>query len=698
MLDALRCADTFRRVHCGSCRHGARRLLASPHLPGAALVGTPRRSGRQAGFAVKKVEIKGLNRMQRLPVYNVAYDQNSMAMPLVDLEGTRQRLLRFGWVKDARVYRRLPDTLVVDIVERQPAAIWQHKQQLSLIDASGVVLEPVKVDAMPDLPLVIGPAANRQAARLGDLLAAAPELKPIIEGASWVGQRRWDLRFQSGEVLALPEGSEAARKALVKFARMDKSVQLLGRGMVRFDMRIPGQVHRSGLQGAGQRRSRCGGAARARARCCRRWGENDLSRRLPAPPPRKLVTALDIGSAKISALIAEPGENGELKILGTGQRESRGVKRGFVADMERTEATIREAVEQAERIAGTHIEERVRRILGRRPRSDVASDEVEIGGRSIEEQDVDQLLGVGRQSIDPGGKMILHAMPALYTLDGLQGVKQRWASMPTSSPWTSTSSPPSRRRSRISICASAPPISASRRSSPRRWLPANPASARRSASSASPGGAWRRRHQRLVFAGGMLVGVASLPIGGVDITDDIASAFGMRRMEAERMKCFYGSAMTSPRDNHDMIEIAPIAGGEEGTESLAHHPRAAHRRHPPAARASDGRDCADAEGPRLLRTLWASGGADGRRIGAEGHGRLCAGRARPRRPHRPARRCRACRRRIAAQPFATLAGPRPVRRVQRTRPSPARRAFAAAQKSEGGNVLSRLIAAFRTQY
>jgi len=195
----------------------------------------------RAGFAVKQVEIKGLNRMQRLPVYNVAYDQNSMAMPLVDLQGTRERLLRFGWVQDARVYRRLPDTFVVDIFERKPAAIWQHKQQLNLIDATGVVLEPVKLDAMPDLPLVIGPAANRQAAQLGDLLAAAPELKPIIEGATWVGQRRWDLRFQSGEVLALPEGDEAARKALIKFARMDKSVQLLGRGLVRFDMRIPGK-------------------------------------------------------------------------------------------------------------------------------------------------------------------------------------------------------------------------------------------------------------------------------------------------------------------------------------------------------------------------------------------------------------------------------------------------------------------------
>jgi cell division protein FtsA len=56
-------------------------------------------------------------------------------------------------------------------------------------------------------------------------------------------------------------------------------------------------------------------------------------------------------------------------------------------------------------------------------------------------------------------------------------------------------------------------------------------------------------------------------MGGIDITDDIASAFGTRRVEAERMKCFYGSAMTSPRDNHDMIELSPIAGSEEGTEA-----------------------------------------------------------------------------------------------------------------------------------
>ena len=71
-----------------------------------------------------------------------------------------------------------------------------------------------------------------------------------------------------------------------------------------------------------------------------------------------------------------------------------------------------------------------------------------------------------------------------------------------------------------------------------------------------------------LFAGGMLVGLTSIPIGGADITDDIASAFGTRRDLAERMKCFHGCANATPRDNHDMIEVAPISaedGAGEGT-------------------------------------------------------------------------------------------------------------------------------------
>lgn len=196
----------------------------------------------EAGFRVRSVDVTGVQRMDSRPVFQIALDQKSMAMPLVDVATIRQKLLRYGWVKDARVSRRLPDTLVIDIVEREPAALWQDKTRLTLIDSEGVVLDRVKVSDMPDLPLLVGAGANAHSQELNLLLAAVPTLKPQLESASWVGGRRWDLNFQSGETVVLPEGEADAKKALAKFARLDKSAGLLGRGIKRFDLRIPGKM------------------------------------------------------------------------------------------------------------------------------------------------------------------------------------------------------------------------------------------------------------------------------------------------------------------------------------------------------------------------------------------------------------------------------------------------------------------------
>ncbi|AMG73874.1 MULTISPECIES: cell division protein FtsQ/DivIB [Sphingopyxis] len=193
----------------------------------------------RAGFQVRKVEVVGADRIDRLKVYDIALAQKDRSMAAVDLEGVRHDLMQYGWIKDARVSRRLPDTLVVDIVERSPAAIWQNAGRLSLIDEKGVVLEPVSVATMPDLPLVIGPSANRRAQDLDRLLAEASSLKELLAGATWVGNRRWDLRFRSGETLSLPEGETEAKRALAKFAHMDGANRLLGRGILRFDMRDP---------------------------------------------------------------------------------------------------------------------------------------------------------------------------------------------------------------------------------------------------------------------------------------------------------------------------------------------------------------------------------------------------------------------------------------------------------------------------
>src|SRR6478752_6860214 len=182
----------------------------------------------RAGFMVSGYQIVGLNHLDRARIDEVVNDELHRAaqeagtpkapQPLVDVAAIRNRLLGFGWIKDARVSRRLPDTLVIDIVERKPAALWQNQGQLALIDAEGVVLDRVPVDKMPDLPLLIGPGANGEARELERLMTAVPTLKPQLASGTWVGGRRWDLNFKSGETIALPEGEGAAKSALTKFA------------------------------------------------------------------------------------------------------------------------------------------------------------------------------------------------------------------------------------------------------------------------------------------------------------------------------------------------------------------------------------------------------------------------------------------------------------------------------------------------
>lgn len=280
----------------------------------------------------------------------------------------------------------------------------------------------------------------------------------------------------------------------------------------------------------------------------------------------ELVTALDIGSSKVCALIGRPAAGGEIEVLGTGQRESRGVRRGYVSDMEATENAIREAVEQAERMAGVNIEKVWVSFSAGGLVSDIASVEVDIGGYRIEQTDIDELLAAGRNSIDPDGRMVLHAQPTLYTLDGLTGVK------------TPLGLHADRLGVDIHVVAAEP--------SPVRNLDLCVRSAHLAVKSivAAPiatGMACLSEEERelgvalvelgagvtnvSLFAGSVLVGLATIPTGGADITDDISSAFGTRRTQAERMKCFYGSATSSPRDNHDMIDVKPLSD-EEGAE------------------------------------------------------------------------------------------------------------------------------------
>lgn len=197
----------------------------------------------KAGFQVKRVPVTGMERVDQLKVYQLVLAEKDRAMPLVDIEKIRADLLQYGWIKDARVSRRLPDTLAVEIIERKPAALWQRNGRYSLIDANGIVLANVRAGEGGDLPMLNGNEANEHIVALNALLDNASALKSQVSGASWIGNRRWDLQFQTGETLALPEGEAEAAKALLNFARLDGVHRLLGRDLIHFDLRDPDRAY-----------------------------------------------------------------------------------------------------------------------------------------------------------------------------------------------------------------------------------------------------------------------------------------------------------------------------------------------------------------------------------------------------------------------------------------------------------------------
>ena len=357
-----------------------------------------------------------------------------------------------------------------------------------------------------------------------------------------------------------------------------------------------------------------------------------------------MIAALDIGSSKVSALIVTPDDDGRLTVLGTGQRESRGVKRGYITDMAASEFAVREAVELAERMSGVTVDDVWASYGAGGLVSDVANVEVELGGHPVEQSDIDELLSAGKNAIDGNGQVVLHAHPALYTIDRAQGVQQpiglyanrlgvdihvdRGGSAPLRNIDTVI------RSAHLGVKAIvASPIAAALAclSEEERDLGVALVELGADVTNVS------------VHFGGMLVGLRSIPLGAHDISNDIACAFGVQRRDAERLKCFYGSAMTSPRDNHEMIEATQI-GAEQGAEPLEDHPRPADDGHSPARRGADQRDRRRVEGSRLHRPGRAPGGADRRRRRTQEYRGLHAGRARPRgarRPtqanHRPAR-------------------------------------------------------------
>ena len=196
-------------------------------------------SAGSAGFQMRNIDLTGVERMNRLKVYEEVMEHRGTPMPMLDLAAIRAELKRMPWVAEARVSRQLPDKLVIDIQERTPHAVLVKPDRLVLIDRNGVELDPIAEKDAEGMLRISGAGAAKQIDSLDHILAAAPALQPQIASAHRIGERRWNIVFKTGQILALPQGEDEAAEAFIDFAKLDGLYRLLGGKATVIDLRVP---------------------------------------------------------------------------------------------------------------------------------------------------------------------------------------------------------------------------------------------------------------------------------------------------------------------------------------------------------------------------------------------------------------------------------------------------------------------------
>jgi cell division protein FtsQ len=156
------------------------------------------------------------------------------------LEDTRARIETIPWVEHATVERRLPGTIVVNLQERRPFAVWQNQGKFVLIDRTGQVVTNQDIAQFPHLPLIVGQGAPTSSAGLLDALRERPALAEKVLASVRVGDRRWNLRMTNGTDVMLPEGHEVV--ALDRLMQLQQQHDVLDRPLAAIDMRLPDRL------------------------------------------------------------------------------------------------------------------------------------------------------------------------------------------------------------------------------------------------------------------------------------------------------------------------------------------------------------------------------------------------------------------------------------------------------------------------
>lgn len=158
----------------------------------------------------------------------------------INLVDVKSHIERLPWVEKASVSRQLSGGLYINIVERTPFALWQLDGEVWLIDADGVKITKDNLEDFSTIPFIVGEGAPKHYPELAMAFENTPQLAQKISSLIRVGDRRWDIMFDTGARLRLPEATTnyTLTQAWLRFANLEREHQLLSREVAVYDMRL----------------------------------------------------------------------------------------------------------------------------------------------------------------------------------------------------------------------------------------------------------------------------------------------------------------------------------------------------------------------------------------------------------------------------------------------------------------------------
>lgn len=195
----------------------------------------------QAGFRVEHVELHGVMPTSRKAVEHALGVHRGMPILEVSPAAAAERISALGAVRSVIVERKLPDTVVVNVTERKPLAIWQQPDgHFALIGTNGAMLTDRDAGAArahdPSLKLLVGTGVPDHAQALLDLLAKFPEVDKQVVAAERINNLRWNLILHDQTVVQLPD--QHAGRALAVLMKAQDRIRLLERPVRTIDLRL----------------------------------------------------------------------------------------------------------------------------------------------------------------------------------------------------------------------------------------------------------------------------------------------------------------------------------------------------------------------------------------------------------------------------------------------------------------------------